>query len=38
LFIVGPPLEPGIYVVKLSAGGKEYTTKVVVEADTWMGQ
>jgi ligand-binding sensor domain-containing protein len=36
LFNIGLPLEPGTYTVKLSVGGKEYTTKVVVEADTWM--
>jgi photosystem II stability/assembly factor-like uncharacterized protein len=29
----GPTMEPGVYIVKLSVGGKEYTTKVVVEAD-----
>jgi hypothetical protein len=28
-----PPVEPGLYLVKLSVGGKEYTTKVVVEGD-----
>jgi hypothetical protein len=28
-----PPLEPGTYLVKLSAGGKDYTTKVVIEED-----
>jgi photosystem II stability/assembly factor-like uncharacterized protein len=32
-FNQGPPVEPGTYLVKLSAGGKDYTTKVVVEAD-----
>ncbi len=37
-FNQGPPLEPGTYIVKLSVGGKEYTTKVVIEADTWMNQ
>jgi hypothetical protein len=30
---MGPVLPPGVYVVKLSVGGKEYTTKVVVEED-----
>ena len=29
----GPALEPGTYVVKLTAGGKDYTTKVIVEPD-----
>jgi photosystem II stability/assembly factor-like uncharacterized protein len=38
LFNQGPLVEPGTYVLKLSVGGKEYTTKVVVEADTWMNQ
>ncbi|HZS10551.1 MAG TPA: hypothetical protein VFD58_37325 [Blastocatellia bacterium] len=33
--LVGPALEPGTYLVKLSVDGKEMTTKVVVEADTW---
>jgi photosystem II stability/assembly factor-like uncharacterized protein len=30
----GAPLEPGVYLVKLSVDGKEMTTKVVVEADS----
>jgi photosystem II stability/assembly factor-like uncharacterized protein len=34
IFNIGLPLEPGVYVVKVSVGGKEYTTKVVIEADT----
>ena len=29
----GAAVEPGTYLVKLSVGGKDYTTKVVVEAD-----
>jgi hypothetical protein len=29
----GPPVEPGTYLVKLSVGGKDLTTKVVVESD-----
>jgi photosystem II stability/assembly factor-like uncharacterized protein len=29
----GRPVEPGTYLVKLSAGGKTLTTKLVVEAD-----
>src|SRR5882672_5572648 len=33
LFNVGPVIEPGTYAVKLSVNGKDYTTKVVVEAD-----
>jgi photosystem II stability/assembly factor-like uncharacterized protein len=31
-----PPVEPGTYLVKLTVGGKEITTKVEVEADTYM--
>lgn len=31
----GPALEPGTYLVKLTVDGKELTTKVVVEADTF---
>jgi hypothetical protein len=34
LFNIGLPVEPGTYVLKLSVDGKEYTTKVVIEADT----
>lgn len=30
----GPVLEPGTYLVKLSIDGKDYTTKVVIEADS----
>jgi len=37
-FNQGPVLEPATYIVKLSIGGKEYITKVVIEADTWSGQ
>ena len=33
-FIVGNAVDPGTYVVKLSAGGKELTTTVLVEADS----
>jgi photosystem II stability/assembly factor-like uncharacterized protein len=33
LFNVGPVMEPGSYSLKLSVNGKDYTTKVVVEAD-----
>jgi hypothetical protein len=29
-------LEPGTYAVKLSVNGKDYTTKVIVEADPGM--
>ncbi len=29
----GATLEPGSYLVKLTVGGKEYTTRVVIEAD-----
>lgn len=38
LFNQGPAVEPGTYLVKLSVGGKDYTTRVVVEADIWMNQ
>ncbi len=31
-----PPLDPGTYLVKLTVGAKEFTTKVEVEADTYM--
>jgi photosystem II stability/assembly factor-like uncharacterized protein len=31
--IQGPLVEPGVYLVRLSVGGQELTTKVVVEAD-----
>src|SRR5262249_24551604 len=31
---IGPALDPGIYLVKLSVDGKEMTTKVVIEADS----
>jgi len=34
-FNAGLPLEPGAYLVKLLVDGKEITTKVVIEADTW---
>ena len=32
--VLGPPVDPGTYTLKLSIGGKDYTTKVVVEADS----
>jgi hypothetical protein len=32
-FITQNPVDPGIYVVKLSVGGKEMSTSVLVEAD-----
>jgi photosystem II stability/assembly factor-like uncharacterized protein len=35
-FNQGPLLEPGTYNLKLSVGGKEFTTKVVVEVDPGM--
>ena len=35
-FQQGPLLEPGTYNLKLSVGGKDFTTKVVVEADPGM--
>ncbi len=31
----GPAIEPGTYLLKLSVGGKDYTQKIVVEADTY---
>ncbi len=33
LFNLGPTVEPGTYVVKLSVNGKDYTTKAVIETD-----
>jgi photosystem II stability/assembly factor-like uncharacterized protein len=36
LFNLGPIIEPGTYNLKLSANGKDYMTKVVVEADPGM--
>ncbi|HWQ34620.1 MAG TPA: hypothetical protein VNQ79_17345 [Blastocatellia bacterium] len=36
--LAGPALEPGTYLVRLSVDGKEMTTKVVIEADTWKNQ
>ena len=33
--LLGPAIDPGTYLVKLSVGGKEYSTRVVVEADNW---
>src|SRR3712207_8676167 len=33
LFNQGPLVEPGTYAVKLSVGGKDHTTRVVVEPD-----
>jgi photosystem II stability/assembly factor-like uncharacterized protein len=32
---IGQPVEPGVYMLKLSVDGKELTTKVIVEADDW---
>jgi photosystem II stability/assembly factor-like uncharacterized protein len=29
----GPMFEPGSYLLKLTAGGKDYTTRIVIEAD-----
>jgi hypothetical protein len=31
----GPAVEAGTYLLKLSVGGKDYTTKLVVEADSY---
>ena len=36
LFTQGPLLEPGTYNLKVSVGGKDFTAKVVVEADPGM--
>jgi photosystem II stability/assembly factor-like uncharacterized protein len=36
LFNLGPALEPGTYLVKLSVNGKDYTTKAVIETDPGM--
>ncbi len=33
-FFLGQPLEPGVYLVKLAVGSKEFTSKVTIEADT----
>ncbi len=35
-FAQGPLLEPGTYNLKLSVGGKDFTTRVVVEPDPGM--
>jgi hypothetical protein len=32
----GPPVGPGTYMVKLQVGDKEFTTPLVVEADTYF--
>ena len=34
-FLQGAAVDPGTYLVKLSVDGKDYNTKVTVEADTW---
>jgi photosystem II stability/assembly factor-like uncharacterized protein len=34
----GPALDPGTYVLKLSVDGKDYTSKVVIEADDFGKQ
>jgi hypothetical protein len=31
----GPAIEPGTYLLKLTVGGKDYTQKIVVEADNY---
>ena len=31
----GPAVEPGTYLLKLSVGGKDYTQKILVEADSY---
>ena len=35
-FNIGPAIDPGIYYLKLSVNGKDYTTKVVIETDPGM--
>ena len=35
-FNQGPALESGTYTIKLSVGGKDYTTKVILEPDPGM--
>ena len=30
-----PAIEPGTYLLKLTVGGKDYTQKIVVEADSY---
>lgn len=32
-FNLGPPVEPGTYLLKLSVNGKDYTTKIAIESD-----
>ena len=34
-FVVGNAVEPGAYIVKLSVGGKEFTTTAIVEPDAF---
>ena len=34
-FALALPLDPGTYQLKLSVGGKDYTSKVVIEADNF---
>ncbi len=35
---VGPPVDPGTYLVKLEIGGREMVRSIVVEPDIWMGE
>jgi photosystem II stability/assembly factor-like uncharacterized protein len=35
--LVGPTIEPGVYVVKLTVGGKQYRTKLTIRADPMAG-
>lgn len=34
-FALGQEVDPGDYIVRLSVGGTEYTTRVRVESDSW---
>jgi hypothetical protein len=35
---VGPLLEPGTYMIKLTVGSKTETSSVVIFEDTWMSE
>ena len=35
-FNLGPAIDPGTYLLKLSVNGKDFTTKVVIETDPGM--
>jgi hypothetical protein len=34
--VQGPLLEPGTYMVRLTAGGETHMSSVVVQEDLWM--